>query len=381
MSMKEFKHKVAIIGGGMSGIMLAISLKQNGVDCCIIEAKDRIGKKILASGNGKCNILNSNLDLSNYNNQFPKTALSKYPFKKLQSIYASYGLVLKSDEEGRVYPFSESANTVLNVFIEKLSTLNVPIYTNEKVVSILKEGSNFVVKTENSKFMCEYVVLSSGSNATFGCNAHALLAPFGHKTTILSQSLVPIKSNAIKGANGVKTKAIASLYINNKKVFEEFGELLFKDNAISGILAFKMSAYIARAIVDGVDVKNIYIDIDFAPNIKEEDLKNILDASPLKDPLMGLLHKAIAQNIKDVKDIKHYKCNVQGLMGLDNAQVTSGGLDVSQFNENTMESKIQENIYAIGEVLDVDGQCGGYNLAFAAVSALLCSDSIINKCK
>ncbi len=383
--MKQFKHKVAIIGGGMSGIMLAISLKEKGIDCCIIEAKDRIGKKILASGNGKCNILNSNLDLSNYNNEFPKAALSKYSFDKLESIYASFGLALKEDEEGRVYPFSESANTVLNVFIEKLSALNAPIYVNEKVTSITKEGNSYAVKTDDSKFLCEFVALSSGSNATFGCNAHALLAPFGHKTTILSQSLVPIKSNAIKGANGVKTKAIASLYINNKKVFEEFGELLFKDNAISGILAFKMSAYIARAIVDGVDAKNMYIEIDFAPNIKEAEIKSILETSPLKDPLMGILHKAIALNFKDSKnlafDIKHYKCNVQGLMGLDNAQVTSGGLDVSQFDENTMESKIQKNIYAIGEVLDVDGQCGGYNLAFAAASALLCSDSIIQKCK
>ena len=93
MSMKEFKHKVAIIGGGMSGIMLAISLKEKGIDCCIIEAKDRIGKKILASGNGKCNILNSNLDLANYNNEFPKAALSKYPFDKLESIYLSFGIL------------------------------------------------------------------------------------------------------------------------------------------------------------------------------------------------------------------------------------------------------------------------------------------------
>ncbi len=383
--MKQFKHKVAIIGGGMSGIMLAISLKEKGIDCCIIEAKDRIGKKILASGNGKCNILNSNLDLSNYNNEFPKAALSKYSFVKLESIYASFGLALKEDEEGRVYPFSESANTVLNVFIEKLSALNAPIYVNEKVTSITKEGNSYAVKTDDSKFLCEFVALSSGSNATFGCNAHALLAPFGHKTTILSQSLVPIKSNAIKGANGVKTKAIASLYINNKKVFEEFGELLFKDNAISGILAFKISAYIARAIVSKKPFDAI-VEIDFIPDYTEDEINDFIDNSALAHPLTGLLHKAIALNFEDsdnqAYDIKHYRCKVNGLMGLDNAQVLSGGLEVKDFDDKTMESKLQKGLYATGEVLDVDGQCGGYNLSFACASALVAFKDICTKlCK
>lgn len=366
----------------MSGIVLAISLKQKGIDCCIIEAKDRIGKKILASGNGKCNILNKDLSLSNYNNDFPKYAFEQYPVDKLIDFYNSLGLILKEDEEGRIYPFSESANTVLNVFIEKLQTQCVPVLLNTKVTSIKKSNKQYIIETNNGEIESNIVVLSTGSNATFGINAHALLAPFSHKTTILSQSLVPIRSNAIKGANGVKTKAIASLYINNKKVFEEYGELLFKDGAISGILAFKMSAYIARERSKAL----AYILIDFAPNIDETKLKTILDSSPLDNPLLGILHKAIAQNFKDSKnlayDIKHFKADVQGLMGIDNAQVTSGGFDVSQFDSHTMESKNQENIYAIGEVLDVDGQCGGYNLAFAAASALVCSDSIQEKlCK
>ena len=375
-------YDVVIIGGGMSGIVLAISLKEAGINCCILEAKDRIGKKILASGNGKCNILNLDLSISNYNNEFPKYALEKYNLIALTILYKKLGLYLKEDKEGRVYPYSESANTVLNVFLDKISKLGIPVYLNEKVESISKNNGVYNVSSSNDTYTSKVVVLATGSNASFGINSHALFSPFSHKITKTSQSLVPIKADALKGVNGVKSKASASLYINNKKVFEEKGELLFKDNAISGILAFKMSAYIAREIVKNGRVDS-YIEIDFAPNFSEDELNSMIKSSSLDYPLFGILHKAIAMNFKDSKniafDIKHFKCKVKGLMGLDNAQVLSGGLDISQFDPTSMQSKLEDNLYAIGEVLDVDGQCGGYNLAFAAASALVCRDSIVQK--
>ena len=371
-------YDVAIIGGGMSGIVLAISLKKAGISTCIIEAKDRIGRKILASGNGKCNILNTNLDLSNYNNTFPKYALEKYNYKELVSFYNSLGLLLKEDEEGRVYPYSESANTVLNIFLDKIEELKIPVITDTKINFISKDKEGYLLASTEEDIKCKIAVLASGSNATSGFNSHALFAPFSHNITKTSQSLVPIKANALKGANGVRSKALASLYINNKKVFEEKGELLFKDNAISGILAFKMSAYIAREIVKGNKFDS-YIEIDFVPDYSEVELNSILKNTAIT----GILHKAIAANFKDSKnlahDVKHYRCEVQGLMGLDNAQVTSGGLDIKDFDDKTMQSKHAKNLYAIGEVLDVDGQCGGYNLTFATASALVCRDSIINQ--
>ncbi len=376
---------VAIIGGGMSGIILALSLKEKGVDVCILEAKDRIGKKILQTGNGKCNILNSNLDIINYNNSFPKYALGKYNIKALKDFYLSLGLLLKEDSEGRVYPYSESANTVLNIFLEKLDKLEVPVFLNTKIEKVYKENGIYSIYSKSEIYNSKIVVLATGSNATSGINSHSIYGNLGHKITKLEQSLVPIKTNALKGCNGVRSKAKASLYIDNKCVFEENGELLFKDNYLSGILAFKMSAYIARALVqkDNIDA---YIEIDFVPEYTEEELKTILKDSPLDKPLNGILHKAIALNFKDSKnlafDLKHYRCKVEGLYPIDNAQVVSGGLDVSQFDDKTMESKINQNLYALGEVLDVDGQCGGYNLSFACASALVAKDSILNKlCK
>ena len=371
----ETRFDVAIIGGGQSGIINAISLKRSGINVCILEAKDRIGKKVLSTGNGKCNILNSNLDISNYNNSFPKYSLQKYNLEKLKEFYSSLGLLLKEDEEGRIYPYSESANTVLNVYLEEIEKLSIPVFTNEKVEKIqFKDGIFYINNIQAKK-----VVLASGSNATQGICSHALFSQFGHNVTKIEQSLVPIKTNALKGANGVRAKAKASLYINNKSVFSEKGELLFKDCLLSGILAFKMSAYIAREYAKG-NTPDAYVEIDFVPDYTEEDIKYILGTSKLQKPLYGILHKAIAMNFENGDNIpyaiKHHRCKVLGLAGIDNAQVVSGGLDISQFDDKTMESKLKSGLFAIGEVLDVDGQCGGYNLSFAASSALLCADTI-----
>ena len=381
----ENMFDVAIIGGGQSGIILAIALKRQGINACIIEAKDRIGKKILSTGNGKCNILNSNLDISNYNNTFPQYALKTYDYQKQKEFYSSLGLLLKEDSEGRIYPYSESANTVLNVYLDTIRRLGISVFANTKVDRIEQEGNNFKLISSKETIISKAVALASGSNATQGICSHALFGPFGHKTTKLEQSLVPIKTNALKGANGVRAKAKASLYIEDKCVFSENGELLFKDGLLSGILAFKMSAYIAREYVKRNDV-NAYIEIDFVPEHSEECIKSILDASKQENPLYGILHKAIAANFEKSENIpyaiKHHKCKVIGLGGIDNAQVVSGGLNVDQFNDKTMESKLVEGLYAIGEVLDVDGQCSGYNLSFATASALVCADAIKNKlCK
>ena len=375
---------VCIIGGGQGGIIAAISLKRKGLNVCIIEAKDRIGKKILSTGNGKCNILNADLSLDNYNNNFPKIAFQKYDLNKLKEFYSSLGIFLKQDSEGRIYPYSESANTVLNAYLDEINKLNIEFFVDTKIERIEKQDEGFLLRTKLLEFNCKKVLLATGSNATTGLSSHALLAPFGHNITKLEQSLVPIKTNALKGANGVRAKAKASLYISNKLVFSENGELLFKDNQLSGILAFKMSAYIAREYVKKGNV-DAYIEIDFVPDYTEAQLKELLSNSKLTNPLQGLLHKAIAQNFNGSNlayDIKHLRCKVDGLMGIDNAQVISGGLDISQFDESTMESKLQKGLYAIGEVLDVDGQCGGYNLSFAASSALLASDAICSElCK
>lgn len=374
------KYDVIVVGGGLAGIIASLELKKRGINCALIEAKDRIGKKILASGNGKCNILNFNLSSDKYNSDFVDYVVNKYNFSYLYNYYNNMGIVLKEDQEGRVYPYSESANTILSVLLSQLEKYRVEIILNSKVLSISKNDS-YIVKTEADSFICDKVILASGSNASFGFNSHSILANFGHESTKLKQTLVPLKTNAFIGVNGVRAKAKLSLYIEDKCVFSENGELLFKDGALSGILAFKASSFIAREMVknnsDKIDAQAV---IDFMPEYSKEEIKEILDNSPLENPLLGMLHKAIALNIEKkgdiVENIKNYKCKIDGLTNLDSAQVTSGGLSTSQFDNKTFESKLQKGLYAIGEVLDVDGECGGYNLSFALMSALACVDGI-----
>ncbi len=374
------KYDVIVIGGGLAGIIASLELKKRGVNCALIEAKDRIGKKILASGNGKCNILNSNLSSDKYNSNFVDYVIDKYNYNYLHNYYSNMGIVLKEDQEGRVYPYSESATTILSVLLSQLEKYNVDIILNSKVLSISKKDC-FVIKMENESILGDKIIMASGSNASFGFNSHSILGDFGHKVTKLKQTLVPLKTNAFIGANGVRAKTNLSLYIEGKNVFSENGELLFKDGSISGILAFKASSFIAREMVkNNCDKVNAEAVIDFMPEYSKEEVKEILDKSPLDNPLIGVLHKAIALNVEkkgDIVDsIKEYRCKIDGLTNLDSAQVTSGGLSTSQFDNKTFESKLQKGLYAIGEVLDVDGECGGYNLSFALMSALACVDGI-----
>lgn len=373
------KH-VVVIGGGLSGIVTSLELKKRGVDVFLIEAKDRLGKKILASGNGKCNILNRNLNASFYNTDFVKYAIEKYNFDVLYNYYSNLGIMLREDEEGRVYPYSESSNTILNALLDQLSLYKVDVFLNEEVKSIKKENEGFIVKTTKNQIKTDKIVLSTGSNASFGINSHYLLGDLGQKTTKLKQTLVPLKTKAIIGANGVRAKGKLSLYIENELIFSEDGEVLFKERAISGILAFKASIYLSRWMVkNNKDEVNAFVILDFVPNMNVDELRDYLNNSKLSNPLFGVVHKAIAQNIKG-KDIafelKNYKCKIDGLTNLENAQVMSGGLDVNFFDDKTYMSKTLNNVYACGEVLDVDGQCGGYNLSFALASSLCVVDSI-----
>ncbi len=369
-----------VIGGGLGGIVTSLELKKSGVDVCLVEAKDRLGKKILASGNGKCNILNRDLNAAFYNTDFVKYSIGKYNFDVLYNYYSNLGVMLKEDEEGRVYPYTESSNTILNALLDQLSLYKVDVLLNEEVKSIKKENDGYIIKTTNRQIETNKIVLATGSNASFGINSHGLLGDLGQKTTKLKQALVPLKTKAIIGANGVRAKVKLSLYIENKMVFSEDGEILFKEGAISGILAFKASIYLSRWMVkNNKDEVNAFVLLDFVPSMNLDNLRKYLSNSKLTNPLIGVVHKAIAQNVKG-KDIafelKNYKCKIDGLTNLENAQVMSGGFDVNFFDDKTYMSKTLNNVYACGEVLDVDGQCGGYNLSFALASSLCVVDSI-----
>ena len=393
------KH-VAIIGGGASGIFSALYLKKlfnNQIDITIFEKNSRIGRKILASGNGKCNLSNQTLLVDNiYNNEFATKIYNEFPPIKLREYLDTLGLFTKLDQANRVYPQTESSNSVLDLMLLHLKNANVIIKTEETVLDIKKQNNKYLVSTKNTSDLFDYVIISTGSKASskLGSNneGYDIFKKFNVNITPLKPGLVGIKTKKqdVSTLSGIRQKAIVKLYDNDKVIFEELGEVQFKDEGISGIVVMNASSIIARAS------SNVKITLDLLPNYDKEELieklkyiqslnKNI----SLKELSHGILPKMLANkicdmlkdklNIKEFVNLsKNYPINVEGTYGFDNAQICVGGVDLKELNEN-LELKKHPNIYATGEVLDIDGLCGGYNLQFAFASGFVAANAIYQK--
>lgn len=361
-------YDVVIIGGGASGLAAGITAKSNGKKILILESYDRVGKKLLATGNGKCNLANISISKDNYNNPYVANFIDKQD--KFYTFLEKIGLKTKQVED-RIYPYSESATTVLNLLRDKF--LENEIITNCKVESIKKQGDMFII---NDTFLSKNVILASGSNASFGQNSHNLVESFGHKITMLNPSIVPLITDTtyIKKLTNLRAKVAVSLIKDNKIVTTQNGEILFKDNGISGICVFMLSSYLAR------NQGNYKVSVDFAPDINESTLGEFLK----ENSIFGLLHRSLAEsiinqakayNLKLSTSIKSFIIDNVHLSSIKYAQVTNGGLCTDDF-DNSLQSKLVKNFYACGEVLNVDGDCGGYNLFWAFVSGIVAGENI-----
>ncbi|MDE6188865.1 MAG: aminoacetone oxidase family FAD-binding enzyme [Clostridia bacterium] len=384
--------KIFIIGGGASGILCALKLAEKGASVTLAERSDRIGKKLLASGNGKCNLSNLNLSASDYNSAFVASIIDRFPPQRIIEEFSSLGLLCKADGEGRVYPYSESATSLLNVLLQRLNERRVNILCDCFVEKITRNGNGFNISTTKGEFAADTVVLASGSDATSGCNSHSLVADFSHTVTPIRYAIAPLLSCDVKGANGVRAKVNAQMKIDGYIVMSEKGELLFKDGAISGILAFRLSSMLARR----KQFKSCEVILDFVPDKSQEQLAQfIYDNCSAIAPLEGILHKALAYNVlskipmdrslimsqKKAYDIaracKNYTVKIDGVGGRSNAQVACGGIALDGIDPYSLQSIFCKGLYIIGEVCDVDGLCGGYNLHWAWASALACSEDIL----
>lgn len=372
------KYDAVIIGGGASGIMCAISANKDK-KIALIDKADRIGKKILATGNGKCNITNDNIMHKYYNTDKVTKFFQIYDNKKTIEYFENLGLLTYSDEEGRRYPLSNSANSVLDLLLAKLdSCKNVDIITNALVESVQIQDNGYRVILQNDILESEKLIIATGG----GTNTK-FFQDLGVKYSDFVPSLVGLKTEKNKGLAGVRVSNV----VVSCDDFVEQGEILFKEDGISGIVVFNLSANFAR--------KNKYqgnIFIDLIPSITEEyiikHLKNVSDFNPnytLENVLEGILHKALAKNILDrlglknittkevnlgickqiAQMIKKYPIIAVGLS--DNNQVYSGGVSLQNLT-NQLEYKNISGLYFIGEVVDVDGVCGGYNLQWAWTS-------------
>lgn len=368
------RYDVMIVGGGMSGLVAAVTAARRKLKCVLLEAENRVGKKILATGNGKCNLSNTDPEPWKRFNapEFVRPVLERYGKERLKEFWLSVGIALR-ETEGRIYPHSLEASSVLNALRLEAGKLGVEILT-DNAVDKLEKGFAFGGVTARS------AVLATGSDATMGRRSASAAESFGHKCTQIYPSLGPLitdKSN-LKGLKGVRVPVTAEARSAGKSIAKSSGEVIFKDNGISGSAAFELSTFLARLGYPEAEVV-----LDFAPDMTLSELEELLK----KIPPEGLVHKQIAMNVRAAardacgmaKALKSYvlKGVKQGSMNL--AQVASGGLELKDFDPYTLESRLERGFFAAGEVLNVDGECGGYNLTWATASGMAVGENVCNR--
>lgn len=405
--MNEYRDAI-IIGCGASGIACAIKAAANSKikNITILEKQSKIGRKLLSTGNGRCNFTNINAKRSNYHGSFAKyvdVVFEKYSSKRIIEIFKSYGLVSKVESEGRVYPYSNHASSVVDILRLRLDSLDVDIVCDCEVKSVIKNKGIFQINTNGDTYFSKKVVFASGSSAGNNLGGSMkginILKGLGHSYSHITPALCPImvKSNVLLSIKGVRSTGKVALLCNDNIIKEEFGEIQFAEKALSGICIFNLATYIKGKY-------DYLIKVSLLPGYSEKKLiemmkfrVNILENRLCEDLYTGLFNKKLGLallsecNIRPGKPIKYltgkeinkltsiinnWIFKVTGLADFSKAQVVSGGINGNEINPSTMESKLIPNLYICGEVIDIDGECGGYNLQFAFASGFLAGENL-----
>ena len=263
-------NKVAIIGGGASGIFCAIILKKlnKNLDVTIYEAQSKIGKKILQTGNGKCNLSNTNLTVNEYNTDLVKDLIKEFDSNKLIKILNEMGLMVRIDDEGRIYPYSEKATTVLDIFLKQLNDLKVNVITDCYINNIKYNNSYYTISdNNNNNYNCDYLIIATGgcSSINYNYNTNVLVNKLNHSVSDLFPSLCALKTKQnTKHLSGIRVKCKASIIVNGEVKHQTKGEVLFKDDGLSGIAIFILSKYYEKN-------KNCVVSLDlFDASTKDE---------------------------------------------------------------------------------------------------------------
>lgn len=360
-----------IIGAGASGLACAIRLKMNNPqnDVIILERLNQVGKKLLATGNGRCNLTNT---------------ASPY-YDTVRDFFASIGLVMRSDEEGRVYPYSNQASTVVELLEEKCRELGVEIITDCTVYDI---DSQLTIESSNGIFMADSVVVAAGGRAqkSLGSDGsgYSLLRKLGHTITPLSPALVQLVSSSKypRALKGHRVKCKMAILLDNEAVCSDYGEVLFADYGLSGIVTMNLSGIVGRNFTSE-HPKRCHAVLDLIPEMSREELETYLDKFRSLKGILGSKFTDIIEKQADgsidkmITCAKSWRLIITGTKGFDFAQITSGGASLDDFDK--FESRFVENLYACGEVLDKQFECGGFNLSFAWYSGISVADKICNK--
>lgn len=356
---------IVIIGAGAAGLACAskLSIEQVEANIIVLEQFNRSGRKLLASGNGRCNISNRDMDCSHYNTFHPTVAKILATFDPVV-FFGRLGMFTKY-EGNLLYPYSNQALTVKNALLHSMH--NVSIIEECFVKKVIPQNSQYQIKTSQGNYLADYVVIATGSCASMlsGKDNYDIVKELGLKMVPLYPSLVQLKTApAYKQLKGVRTKCAVSLYVEKQCIETVRGELLFNETGVSGICVMQLSRHYYKFLD-----KEVTLHIDLLPDYSKEEVKAMIKErqKTLKSIyLAGIFNNKLATLLEVLPsvDYKDWCFQVVGTKDFTNAQVMHGGVDLSQVNEN-LECKNYPNLYIVGEVLDVDGDCGGYNLHFA----------------
>ena len=393
--------RIGIIGGGASGMAAALAASENpNAQVVLLERQARVGRKLLATGNGRCNLTNIHAKERGYHGldeQFPQYALTKFDPEMTLSWFEKLGLYTVTEPSGKVYPYSDQANSVVDILRFNLERPNIQVRTAFEVEKIKQSGDKFVVSNAEEDVVFDKLIVAcgglAGSKLGGSMSGYKLLGKLGHRSTKLRPALVQIKSDwgGVSGLKGVRAECKAEIYNNEQLFAQSRGELQFTEYGLSGPVIFEVSRDVCSKPGRWI------CRLDFLPDwtaqqLEKELYRRKLSHLPAQELLTGILHNrlgrvlthsvgvALNAGCKDLSDgdilsvcaaVKHFEVNLTEPMGMDSAQVTAGGVMTEQFDPETMESRLLPGLYACGEVLDVDGDCGGYNLQWAWSSGRL----------
>ncbi len=397
-----------VVGAGAAGLVSAITTARTGHTVLLLEQNNKIGKKILVSGNGKCNIDNKYISTNRFHGQNPhfiQEVLEGQGFDIVKKFFTSIGLELIEGKEGKMFPMSLQASSVVELLEYEAKRAGVEIICDCAVTSFSKEDDTFIVETSQGNKRCKKLLLASGSPAApqlGGSNSgYAFATKMGHSLIPRHPSLVQLCSDEtwVNACAGVKVAGVAQLYANGDYITEKKGDLLFTNYGISGLAVLDLSREVSTRLAN---YDYCELNLDLMPELSKEKLTNLLlgridegSEKPIEIWLHGVINKKLISIIleqskckakqendlnrkevsKLVYTIKNLKLSINDTKGFKGAEVATGGVNTTEINPQTMESKLVPNLYFAGEILDVDGDRGGFNFHFAWVSGIRAGDN------
>lgn len=392
--------RIAIIGAGPAGMSASIAAARAGAKVILFERNDIAGKKLLLTGNGKCNFTNVDMHSDYFSfeeGSYAESIMESMTTKDVCDFFADMG-VLSTERKGCFYPFTGQSQTIQSALIHTIDKLGVELVTKTCIDKIVKENDSFVIHTEKKTYQFDRVILACGGKAApktgsdgFG---YRLARSFGHTVSRTYPVLVQLISDApnLKAIAGVRCYANVSAWVDNVKVASDYGELQMTDYGLSGIPIFHLSRFLSKEVEEGLSCE---VSVDFVPQVSpgalDEFVSNRIEnfsGETIQAFLNGLVHSKLAEYItkerrqisnslvrpedKEIimnllKEMKDWRFHITGHKGFEHAQVTKGGVLLEEIDE-TMQSKLTKGLYFAGEMVDVDADCGGYNLHWAWAS-------------